>query len=86
MGDNDKLDAEKLATFVNALLSVANKQDQLKGEASSLLNQAEDCGFDRKALKLVVRQKRKGQDPELARKANAMFEALGDLPLFAAAM
>jgi uncharacterized protein (UPF0335 family) len=70
--------------FVNRAMKLEEQLDQAKADLKGLYDDAHDQGFDRKALKIVIKNRKKPMSFELRQEVNELQTKLGDLPLFAA--
>jgi len=80
---NNSLDPALLRSLVDDLIKLDKEQTELRMRSLATYNRAEDCGIDRKALKLIVKITKNELDPDFKEKVNQYFRALGDTPLFA---
>jgi uncharacterized protein (UPF0335 family) len=68
---------------VERLLKLTEEMDNLKADLKAVYDEYADKGVDRRALKTVVKLKRKDMSEEHKNTVNAYLRALGELPLFA---
>ncbi len=69
--------------FVERALRLEDQLDQDKADLKGLYDDAHNAGIDRKALKIVVKHKKKAFSVELRQEVNELFEKCGDSPMFA---
>lgn len=69
--------------FVERALKLEEQLDQDKADLKGLYNDAHNQGVDRKALKIVVKHKKKPFSLEVRQEVNELFEKCGDSPMFA---
>lgn len=70
--------------FVDRALKLNEQLDQTKADLKGLYDDASDQGIDRKALKVVVNNRKKPLSFEHKQEVNELLTKLGELPLFAA--
>ncbi len=70
---------------VARILKLEEEKDSAVSELKGAYDDAAAKGVDRKALKTVVKLKKKGHSPEHTQTVNSYLKSLGELPLFAAA-
>lgn len=68
--------------FVERALKLEENMDQAKSDLKQLYDDAHNGGVDRKALKIVVKHKKKAFSVELRQEVNELFEKCGDSPMF----
>jgi uncharacterized protein (UPF0335 family) len=69
--------------FVDKLLRLEEQLDQHKVDMKQAYDDAHEQGIDRKALKIVVKHKKKAVSAELRQEVNDLFEKCGDPLMFA---
>ena len=69
--------------FIDRALKLEEQLDQDKADLKGLYDDAHEQGIDRKALKIVVKHKKKPVSLELRQEVNDLFEKCGDQPMFA---
>lgn len=82
MGHN----SANLKSIIERLGKLKAESDDVRMKILNVYNQAEDQGFDRKALKIVFKEWLKPVPAQMKAEINRMREQLGDLPLFNAAI
>ena len=71
---------------LDELVKIKKKQDEARMEALNVYNRLEDQGYDRKDVKILLKEMTKPLSAEQKARINQMREELGDLPLFNAAL
>lgn len=61
------IDITKLRAYVDGHAALLKKRADLNGEIRTLLNNADDAGFDKKAVEAVSKRKTKNREAEIAR-------------------
>lgn len=82
MGHN----SNNLKQILDDLVKIKKAGDEIRMRSLNAYNAAEDQGFDRKALKQLVKEHLKPLPAQVKAEINRMREMLGDLPLFNAAL
>jgi uncharacterized protein (UPF0335 family) len=75
-----------LKSVVTALEKLKKESDDIRMRILNAYNAAEDQGFERKALKALLKERMKPLSAQTKAQINEMRELLGDLPLFNAAL
>ena len=82
MGHN----SQNLVSIITQLEKLKKESDDVRMRSLNAYNAAEDQGFDRKALKALIKERMKPLSAQVKAEINKMREMLGDLPLFNAAL
>lgn len=83
IGDN--FNKERLKQLIDEAVDKKAACNQANADFKGVIDQAEREGYDRKAFKAVLKNKLNPVSPEHQAKTNLYCDALGELPLFAAA-
>lgn len=75
--------AGDVKSFVNRIHKVEETMDQAKADLKSLYTDAKDQGIDPKALKIVVKHKKKPMSVELRQEVNELMTKVGEQHVFA---
>lgn len=75
--------AEDLRKVVNRILSCIEKKNDANSDVKQAYDAEEAKGYDRKALKIFIKEKINPISPDLRGAVNSYCRALSELPLFA---
>lgn len=73
----------KLKSYVDRVLKLEEEKKEISEMIKEVYLEAESQGYNKDALKLVVKQELKPADMVILGEANFYLESLGKLPLFA---
>lgn len=74
--------AERLRSFIDRITRLEEERKDLQADIKEVLTEAESEGFDKTAIKAVIKIRTKGRDSQLEGVINTYLESLGELPLF----
>lgn len=69
--------------YIERALKLEETLDQTKADLKGLYDDADNEGIDRKALKVVVKHKKKPLSSNNRQEVNMLLEKVGDQPMFA---
>lgn len=75
-----------LKNIIESLVKLKRESDEVRMKTLNAYNAAEDQGFPRKELKIILKEHMKPLSAQTKAEINRMREMLGDLPLFNAAL
>lgn len=75
--------ADMLRSYVDRIVRLEEEKRELSQDIKEVFEEAKANGFDKNALKIVVKKRLKPLDESLMVQANIYLESLGELPLFA---
>lgn len=76
--------AGDVKSFIDRIHKVEETMDMAKADLKALYGDAKDQGIDPKALKVVVKHRKRPVSFEHRQEVNELLDKVGDLPLFAA--